>query len=108
MPFEEIDCNDRGKIEFSASMELAAMSSTNTVSARVSNWFLEKDRVLSIVPAEAIALKDRDNVLYHGFFALGCARAGLDILEAAGKRKKLTFIDRTFDSLEHEVNKCCH
>lgn len=107
MPFEEIDRNDRSKIEFSAPMELAAMSSTNTVSARLSNWFLEKDRVLSIVPPEAIALKDRDNVLHHGFFALGCAQAGLDILETASKRKKLTFIDRAFDSLQQEVDKCC-
>lgn len=107
IPFEQIDYHSQGQIEFSAPIKLAAMASTNTVSARVSNWFLEKEQVLSIVPAEAIALKDRDNVLYHGFFALGCAQAGLDILEATYKRKKLPFIKRAFDSLQQEVDRCC-
>ncbi len=93
-------------IAFSEPMQLAAMASTNTVTATLSHWFLPEERVIFIKPAGAIHESDKKNVLHHGFFALGCARAGLDILEAAYHTKQLPFIKLAFESLNEEVTRC--
>jgi alkylation response protein AidB-like acyl-CoA dehydrogenase len=105
VPFREA-CHAGGSIHFSAPMQLTAMAATNTVSAKLNNWLLERDRVVTINPSGAIAQKDRKNVLYHGFFALGCARAGLDIVESAYRRKKLLFLKQAFDALNRELDSC--
>lgn len=101
--FQECD-----PIQLSAPMKLTAMASANTVNAKLDKWLLERDRIVTIRPAGAIQQQDKKNVLYHGFFALGCARAGLDILETAYYRKKLLFLKQAFDSLDEELNCCCH
>lgn len=101
VPFEECDC-----IQLSAPMELTAMNSTKTVNAKIDGWLLKRDRVVTIKPASAIAQQDRKNVLYHSFFALGCARAGLDILEVNYSKKGLLFLKETFDSLDRELTSC--
>jgi alkylation response protein AidB-like acyl-CoA dehydrogenase len=93
-------------IAFSEPMQLAAMASTNTVTATLSHWFLPEERVIFIRPGRAIHESDKKNVLHHGFFALGCARAGLDILEAAYHTKQLPFIKLAFESLNEEVTRC--
>jgi alkylation response protein AidB-like acyl-CoA dehydrogenase len=93
-------------IAFSEPMQLAAMASTNTVTATLSHWFLPEERVIFIRPGGAIHESDKKNVLHHGFFALGCARAGLDILEAAYHTKQLPFIKLAFESLNEEVTRC--
>jgi alkylation response protein AidB-like acyl-CoA dehydrogenase len=103
VPFEECD-----RIQLSAPMELAAMNSTNTVNAKINGWLLERDRVVTIKPAGAIQQQDKKNVLYHSFFALGCARAGLDILESNYHRKKLLFLNNAFDLLDRELINCSH
>lgn len=95
-----------GAIALSEPMELAAMASTNTVSATFTNWFLPEEGVLFVKKAGAIQESDRQNVLHHGFFALGCAKAGLDILEEAAKTKQLSFIQLGFDSLNEEFSRC--
>jgi alkylation response protein AidB-like acyl-CoA dehydrogenase len=95
-----------GLIAFSEPMQLAAMASANTVTATLSYWFLPEERVIFIKPAGAIHESDKKNVLHHGFFALGCARAGLDILEAAYHTKQLPFIKLAFESLNEEVTRC--
>jgi hypothetical protein len=87
-------------------MQLGAMASTNTVTATLADWFLSEERVVFIKPAGAIHENDKKNVLHHGFFALGCARAGLDILEAVYHTKQLPFISKAFESLEGEVTRC--
>jgi hypothetical protein len=95
------------RIHLSAPMELSAMNSTNTVNAKINGWLLEGDRVVTIKPAGSIQQQDKKNVLDRGFFALGCAKAGLDILETAYQRKKLSFLKRAFDILNLEWN-CCY
>lgn len=97
---------DGGTIAFSEPMQLAAMASTNTVIATLSHWFLPEESVVFLKPAGAIHESDKKNVLHHGFFALGCARAGLDILEAAYLTKQLPFIKLAFESLNDEVTRC--
>jgi hypothetical protein len=83
-------------------MELAVMTASNTVSATVENWFLNDSEVVFIKPSDAIHRSDQKNVLHHGFYALGCARAGLDILETAAEKKGLSFLAESYQTLEQE------
>ncbi|MGL5874687.1 MAG: acyl-CoA dehydrogenase family protein [Xenococcaceae cyanobacterium] len=106
VPLQDFTQESGGTINLSAPMELTAMASTNTVSAKLRKWFLDKDLIVSVRPAGSIAKKDRQNVLNHGFFALGCTQAGLNILENTYYKKKLFFIQKTFLSLNQELIQC--
>ncbi|NEQ07202.1 MAG: acyl-CoA/acyl-ACP dehydrogenase [Moorea sp. SIO4E2] len=100
-------CQDGGgTITFSKPMALAAMESTNTVSATLTDWFLPEERVVSIAKAGAIHDNDQKKVLSAGFLALGCAQAGLDIVAAAAKTKQLDFLYNAFESLNGELTRC--
>ncbi|MDJ0725771.1 MAG: acyl-CoA dehydrogenase family protein [Prochloraceae cyanobacterium] len=94
------------KIHISRLMELAVIGSTNTVSAKFNSWFLGCDRVLSIKPPRSIDLYSQKNVLHHGFFALGCARAALDIIEDAYYKKELIFIKDSYNRLDRAAIEC--
>lgn len=76
VPFQNND-----NLTFSTPMKLSAMNSTNTVTSTLNHWFLPSENVVMIKPHQFIHQKDQENVLHHGFFALGCAFAGLRILE---------------------------
>jgi alkylation response protein AidB-like acyl-CoA dehydrogenase len=106
VPFIETFQDAGGAIAFSEPMELGAIASTNTVTATLTNWFLPEEGVVFVKRAGAIHENDKKNVLYHGFSALGCARAGLDILEAAYYSKQLPFLKLAFESLNEEVTRC--
>ena len=92
-----------GEIICSQPMDLIAMTATNTISAQINQWQLKRDRLVTINPAGAIHTSSRKNVLHHGFFALGCAYGGLDILQAIAETKQLKFIQQSWQSLEQEV-----
>lgn len=106
VPFVETVQKTGGAITFSEPMALGAMSSTNTVTATLTDWFLPEDRVVFIKPAGAIHENDQKNVLHHGFHSLGTAKAGLDIIEAVYQAKQLPFIQQAFDALNTELNRC--
>jgi alkylation response protein AidB-like acyl-CoA dehydrogenase len=106
VPFSETLQDDGSVITLTEPMELGAIASTNTVTATLTNWFLPKERIVFIKHPGAIHETDKKNVLHHGFFALGCARAGLDILEAAYHTKQLPFLRNAFESLYGELNRC--
>jgi len=106
VPFIETFQAAGGAIAFSEPMELGAIASTNTVTATLTDWFLPEEGVVFVKRAGAIHENDKKNVLYHGFSALGCARAGLDILEAAHSSKQLPFLKLAFESLNEEVTRC--
>lgn len=106
VPFIETIQTTGGKIAFSEPMKLGAIASTNTVTATLTHWFLPEDRILFVKPAGAIYENDKNNVLHHGFFALGCAKAGLDIVEATYHKKQLPLIKLAFESLNEEVTRC--
>jgi alkylation response protein AidB-like acyl-CoA dehydrogenase len=106
VPFVERVQDTGGTIAFSEPMELGAIASTNTVTATLTHWFLPRECIVFIQPPGAIHERDQKNVLHHGYFALGCARAGLDIVEAAYHTKKLSFIKQAFDSLNEELTRC--
>lgn len=97
---------DGGRITFSPPMPLAAMQSTNTVTCHLDRWFLPQERVVFIKPAGWIHESDKKNVLHHSFLALGCARAGLDIVQSAAKKKQLPSIATAFEALDRELNRC--
>ncbi|MGD1919225.1 MAG: acyl-CoA dehydrogenase family protein [Pleurocapsa sp.] len=96
----------QGSISLSEPMKLMAIASTNTVSARINHWCLNKAQVVSIKPAESIHQSSRNNILNHGWYALGCAYAGLDILLAAAQEKQLDFLQESWNSLNLEVEQC--
>jgi kynurenine formamidase/alkylation response protein AidB-like acyl-CoA dehydrogenase len=95
-----------GEITFSSPAELAAMNSTNTVSATLNNWFVPSELVVSIKPPGWIQQNDRKNLLRATFLAFGCAEAGLDVIQSAMKKKSLSFIDDAFNSLQAELHSC--
>ena len=103
LPFQDSLQGSNGKLTFSEPMELMAITATNTVSATVKDWFLEGDRIVTINPPGAIHDSSRQNILNHGFFALGCAYAALDILEAIARKKLLDFLQESWLSLQSEV-----
>jgi alkylation response protein AidB-like acyl-CoA dehydrogenase len=106
LPLHNAVQDSGGTLHCSQVMQLAAMNSTNTVRAKLHKWFLPRDRVVAVKPPGAIHDNDRKNVLHHGFFALGCAQAGLDILEAACHQKRLSFLQKAWDTLNQELSRC--
>ena len=92
-----------GKITVDRPMELIAVTATNTVSVNLDSWLLTGDRVVTINPAGAIHTSSRRNILNHGFFALGCAYAGLDILQTVAEKKQLEFLSESWQTLSEET-----
>jgi alkylation response protein AidB-like acyl-CoA dehydrogenase len=97
---------EAGDLVCSQPMMLAAMTATNTVSVEFTNWFVANDHVVSVKPVTAIAMNDRLNVLQHSFFALGCAQAGLDILQAAQVKRSVPAIAKIQAILTQELQGC--
>jgi alkylation response protein AidB-like acyl-CoA dehydrogenase len=106
LPFQPSKQAWGGKIEFSLPMNLIAMTSTNTVSAKLTGWLLDEANVIAIKAARSIHENSKKNVLHHGCFALGCAYAGLDILENTYQKKQLSFLQESWQLLEKEVTSC--
>ncbi len=105
VPFRN-EKKDGGEIKFSGVMRLAAMESPQTVSADLTNWRLDAEDVTFIKPAGWIQNNDMINVTLQGFFALGCARAGLDVMQEAYERRHAEFIKTAMDALEAELEQC--
>ena len=96
-----------GTLTVNPPMALAAMMSTNTVTARLQQWFMPTSAILDVKPADWMQRSDRRNILNHSFFALGCARAGLDVVATATTRPQASpFIHSTWDTLDAELNQC--
>ena len=106
LPLENSTQRSGGSLTFSTPMKLIAMEATNTVSARIKRWFLESLKVVSVKPPGAIHRSSKANILHHGFFALGCAYAGLDLLQAVGEQKQLGFIEQSRQDLQAQVIQC--
>lgn len=93
-----------GTIAFSEPLALSAVNSGQTVTGELNNWGLDRDRVLVIKPADAMRQRDRNNVLYLSFLALGCAQAGLDIVERISQQKPIAAIAQTHNALQAELD----
>lgn len=105
VPFSE-SSSSGGTIRISDPMKLAAMESAQTVSGTFSNWFVPSSHVVFIRPAGWIQNNDMINITLQGHFALGCARAGLDILDNAAAKKKLPFLQSALVALASELEAC--
>ena len=103
LPLQNEVQSSGGKITVDRPMELIAVTATNTVSVNFDSWLLAGDRVVTINPAGAIHASSRRNILNHGFFALGCAYAGLDILQSVAEKKQLEFLSEPWQTLFEEV-----
>ena len=113
VPFENTDRskeskiqNQESKISFSEPMRLAAMETALTVTAELQSWFLKEEQVVFIQAEDWIKNNDMINIVLQGHFALGCARAGLDILKANAEKKPLPFLKTTYDKLDEELESC--
>ncbi|PLZ56643.1 acyl-CoA dehydrogenase family protein, partial [Fischerella thermalis] len=106
VPFQDTYQNSTSKITFTSPAELAAMTSTNTVTANLNNYFLPQERVVSIKPGGWIHENDKNNILRATFLATGCAFAGLDIIESALQTKSLPAIAAALTALQQELNHC--
>ena len=92
-----------GKISYSEPMKLLAVAATNTVSAEINRWYVSPDYLVSINPPATIHHSSQKNILNHGFFALGCAYGGLDVLQDLAESKKLDFLNTSWHVLHQEV-----
>ncbi|MCL6435949.1 MAG: acyl-CoA/acyl-ACP dehydrogenase [Leptolyngbyaceae cyanobacterium HOT.MB2.61] len=106
VPLQTSQQETGGSLVCGEPMALAAMNSTQTVTVQFQDWFLPNAEVVSISPVSVVAKSDRLNVLHHSFFALGCARAGLDILEDAYQTKQLSFLQSAHQVLAAELAAC--
>lgn len=104
VPFTDDDRT--GSIQFSEPMKLVAMESARTVTAELSEWFLPNDLVVYIKPAGWIQNNDMINVTLQGHFAIGCALAGLDVVQLAAKKKGHAFLDEAARALGAEIDAC--
>ncbi len=106
VPFVQSNQGATGAITFSQPIKLAAMTSTNTVTATMKNWLLPEKSVVSIQPSQWIHENDKKNVLNATGLTLGCAMAGLDIVQAAYSNKKFSFIAQAYETLNQELSNC--
>jgi alkylation response protein AidB-like acyl-CoA dehydrogenase len=103
LPFKNAAQKSGGEIICGEPMVLLAATATNTIAAKINQWYLSGDRLVSINPPGAIHYTSQKNILNHGFFALGCAYAGLDILQTIAKTKQLEFLQTSWQALHQEV-----
>jgi alkylation response protein AidB-like acyl-CoA dehydrogenase len=103
VPLTDTDGETEGKITVSAPMQMVAMNSTQTVSARLHRWFLPQAKVVTIQPLGWMNEQSQKNILNHSFSALGCARAGLDILLEAARKQQQPFVFEAFAALDREL-----
>ncbi|ACB00218.1 MULTISPECIES: acyl-CoA dehydrogenase family protein [Cyanophyceae] len=83
IPLETCQQSEQGEIFCSQPLPLAAMGVSQTVTVKLQNWLVPATDVLVIQPPGTIHKGDHQQVLHHGFFALGCARGVLDWLATA-------------------------
>jgi len=107
VPFAEIAGKSAvGEIAISEPMALAAMTATQTVTVRLDRYLLADDKVLGEKPPGWIERSSHRNVLHHAYFALGCARAGLDAIERVRDRRPASAkpsIDRAWNNLDRQL-----
>ncbi|MFM9872131.1 MAG: acyl-CoA dehydrogenase family protein [Fimbriimonadaceae bacterium] len=105
VPFIDSE-RDGGSVVFEGPMRLAAMESPRTMSATLTNWFLTDSQTAFVKPAGWLANNDMINVTLQAWFALGCARAGLDIVWKSHESRKAEFIQNAWIALDDELSRC--
>ncbi|MBL8087235.1 MAG: acyl-CoA/acyl-ACP dehydrogenase [Chthonomonas sp.] len=93
-------------VQYSEPMRLAAMQAAQTVTAEFDGYQLDASKVLFLREPNWIHRNDMINVTLQGFFAIGCARAGLELAIGGASRRKSTDALRDLASLEGEMAQC--
>lgn len=101
VPFEP-----RPGITFSDPMRLAAMESCLTVTGDFHDWVMPAEMVVDIKPEGWITRNDQINITLQGFFALGCARGGIDVLWELQKKRGDSVISEAAIALQLEIDNC--
>ncbi len=93
-------------MKVSEPMGLAAMESAQTVSIDYENFFVPHEKVAFVKPAGWIQNNDMINIALQGSFAMGCAMAGLDIVNTNAQKKNVDFLIKAHAALQEELNRC--
>ncbi len=104
--FGLIPFSPQDEIQYSGPMKLAAMESAQTVTADLKDWFLAEHEVVDIKPSGWIMRNDMINITLQGFFAVGCARAGIDVVREQAEKRNKEFMRETAIALEEELLTC--
>jgi alkylation response protein AidB-like acyl-CoA dehydrogenase len=102
----QADTKDLTTLRVSEPMQLAVMQAANTVTVDLESFFVPEEQVAFIQPAGWIQRNDMINVALQGHFAIGCAQAGIDILDQVARKKNLRFLCKAADSLQAELDRC--
>lgn len=105
VPFVDSSC-DGGAITFEGPMRLAAMESPRTMIATLTNWFMPDNLTAFVKPMGWIQANDMINVTLQAWFALGCARAGIRVMESANARKQNARVASAIQLLSEELARC--
>ena len=95
-----------GRIAFKGPMRLAAMESPRTMIATLANWLMPDELTAFVRPQGWIQSNDMINVTLQAWFALGCARAGIRVMQQANVRKQNEWVRTAIAQLEAELTKC--
>jgi alkylation response protein AidB-like acyl-CoA dehydrogenase len=93
-------------VRVSPPMKLASMEAAMTVSAEFHGFEVRDAKVAYLRPIGWIANSDMINIALQGHFAIGCAMAGLDIMEAAQQKRQDPSISQAVDALRAELEQC--
>lgn len=104
--FAVVPLRDEPGIEVSEPMKLAAMEAANTVTVDFNEFTVPESKVVFIQPDNWIKRNDTINVALQGHFALGCAQAGIDILNQVGEKKGHKFLCEAAEALKRELEDC--
>ncbi|MBX7135256.1 MAG: acyl-CoA/acyl-ACP dehydrogenase [Fimbriimonadaceae bacterium] len=104
--FGVVPLAEQDGIRISEPMKLAAMESAQTVTCDFTNWFMASEKVAFTRPPRWIHTNDQINITLQGFFALGCARGGLDVVLEAYEKKQADFILTAWQALDAELTDC--
>lgn len=95
-------------IEIGPIMQLSAMQAAQTVAIEFTNYRVEPIDVVDIKAEGWIFRNDLVNITLQGFFALGCARAGIRIVAEAAERSGAEFLHEAHLALENELDDLRH
>lgn len=105
VPFEDSQ-EGEGELSFGEPMQVAAMQTVQTVSCEVRDWWLADEKIAFHRPDGWIHRADRSNVAVQGHFAMGCARAGIDVLERAAERRDSLLARQAVGIFLEELEAC--
>lgn len=98
-------------LNFSEIMGLGALSSTNTVTGKMINWFIPEEDLVSIKPPNNIHQQDQQNILHHGFFALGNALVTMELIKENCQKLGINYDEKLSQkvvNLEEEMFSALH